>query len=85
MQDKIATYRLIGNKSSKCVEKFKYQNTAVTNQNYLHEKIKSSFNSGNSCYHLVQNLLSSSLISKNMKIEMFKNIISPLVLYGCKT
>jgi len=68
MQDKITAYGVIGNKSSKCVEKIRYQDTAATNQNYFHEKkIKSSFNSGNSCYHLVQNLLSSSLLSKNKK------------------
>jgi hypothetical protein len=36
-------------------------------QNYIHEQIKSSSNSGNSCCHSVQNLLSSSLIRVNIK------------------
>jgi hypothetical protein len=40
--------------------------------------------SGNACYHLVQNLLSSSLLSKNLKIKIYRNIILP-VLYGCET
>jgi len=36
------------------------------------------------CYHSVQNLLSSSLLSKNLKIKIYKNIILPIVLYGCE-
>ena len=39
----------------------------------------------NACYHSVQNLLSSSLQSKNLKIKIYRNIILPVVLYGCKT
>ena len=41
--------------------------------------------SGRACYHSVQNLLSSSLLSKNLKIEIYRNIILPVVLYGCET
>jgi len=33
----------------------------------------------------VQNLLSSSLLSKNLKIKIYRNIILPVVLYGCET
>jgi len=33
----------------------------------------------------VQNLLSSSLLSKNIKIKIYKTIILPVVLYGCET
>jgi hypothetical protein len=33
----------------------------------------------------VQNLLSSSLLSKNLKIKIYRNIILPIVLYGCET
>jgi hypothetical protein len=33
----------------------------------------------------MQNLLSSSLLSKNLKIEMYRTIILPVVLYGCET
>jgi len=32
----------------------------------------------------VQNLLSSRLLSKNLKIEIYRNIILPVVLYGCE-
>jgi hypothetical protein len=39
------------------------------NQNCIHEEVKSRLNSGNACYHAVQNLLSSRLLSKSVKIE----------------
>jgi hypothetical protein len=47
-------------------------------------EIKSSFKSGNACYYLVKNLLSSSLLSKNLKIKLYRTIILP-VLYGGET
>jgi hypothetical protein len=47
--------------------------------------IKSRLKSGNACYHLVQNLLSSRLLSKNTKIMVYRTIILPVVLYGCET
>ena len=40
---------------------------------------------GNACYHSVQNLLSSSLLSRNLKIKIYRTIILPVVLYGCET
>ena len=48
-------------------------------------RIKILLKSGNACCHLVQNLLSSSLLSKNIKISIHGAIILPLVLYGCET
>ena len=59
--------------------------TALTNQNSIQEEIKSRLKLGNACYHLMQNLLSSSLLSKNLKIKIYRTVIFPLVLYGCKT
>jgi len=56
----------------------------LTNQNSIQEEIKSRLKSGNACYHLVQNILSSSLLSKNLKIKIYGTIILP-VLYGCET
>jgi len=41
--------------------------------------------SGNACYHSVQNFLSSKLLSKNLKIKIYRTIILPIVLYGCET
>jgi hypothetical protein len=67
------------------VEEFKYLGTSLTNQNSIAEKIKSRLRSGNACYHSVQNLLSSRLLSKNLKIKIYRTIILPVVLYGCDT
>ena len=33
----------------------------------------------------MQNLLSSSLLSKNLKIKIYRTIILSVVLYGCET
>jgi len=67
------------------VEEFKYLVTTLTNQSSIPEEIKSRLRSGIACYHSVQNLLSSRLLSKNLKIKIYRNIILPVVLYGCKT
>jgi len=63
---------------------FLYLGTILTNQNSVAEEIKSRLKSRNACYHLVQNLLSSRLLSKNLKIKIYKTIILPVVLYGCE-
>jgi len=41
--------------------------------------------SGNAYYHSVQNILSSSLLSKNLKIKVYRTIILPVILCGCET
>jgi hypothetical protein len=51
----------------------------------MHEEIKSRLNSGNACYHSVHSLLSSRLLSRNVKVKIYKTKILPLVLYGCET
>jgi hypothetical protein len=56
----------------------------VTNQNLIQEEIKRRLNSGNACYHLVQNFLSSCLLSKNVKVKIYKTVILLVVLYGCE-
>jgi hypothetical protein len=64
---------------------FRYLGTTATNQNLFHEEIKRRLNSGDACYHSVQNLLSSRLLSRNVKIRIWKTIIFHVVLYGCET
>jgi hypothetical protein len=64
---------------------FKYLGASITNQNLIQEQIKRGLHSGNACYHSVQNPLSSRLLSKNVKIRIYKNIILLVVLYGCET
>jgi hypothetical protein len=67
------------------VEQFKYLGTTLPNRNSIQEEIKSRLQSGNACYHSVQDLQSSSLLSKNSKIKINRTIILPVVLYGCET
>jgi hypothetical protein len=51
----------------------------------IQEAIKKRLNSGNACYHSVQNLLPSRLLSKNLKIRIYKTVILSVILYGCET
>jgi hypothetical protein len=59
--------------------------THLINQNFIQEEIKGRLNSGIGCYHSVQNLLSSILLSKHLKIKIHRTIILPVVLYGRET
>jgi len=67
------------------MEDLKYLGTTLTSENSIQEEIKSRFMSGNACNHSVPNLLSSSLLSKNLKFKIHRTVILPVVVYGCET
>jgi len=67
------------------VKSFKYFGSLLTNQNSIQEEIKCRLKAENSCYYSVQTLLSSRLLSENLKIKIYKTTILLVVLYGCET
>ena len=75
-----------------CLTTFSYLNftnyfvyVGVDCQNSIAVQIKSRLEPGNACYHSVQNRFSSRLLSKNLKIKIYRTVILPVVLYGCET
>ena len=59
----------IDNSSLERVEEFKHLGKTLTSQYSIQEEIKCRLKSGNACYHSVQKLLSSSLLSKNYRLR----------------
>ena len=72
------------NNSLKRVEQSKYLGKFLMNQNSIQEEIKSNLKSGNACYHSVQNILSSSLLSKYINSKIYRTIILPVFCMGVK-
>jgi len=69
-----------GTKSFKRVGQLRYLVTILTDQNSIYEEMKTRLRSKNACYHWVQSLLSSSLLSKNIKIKVYRiTILSPIL------
>jgi ribosomal protein S2 len=60
----ITNQTLIQEEIKRRLAKFKYLGTTITNQTLIQEEIKRRLNLGNACYHSVQKLLSSRLLSK---------------------
>jgi hypothetical protein len=73
----------IDNISFEMEEEFKYLRTTPINQNCIHEEITDIFKSGDACHHSMKNPLSSSSLSKNLKIKICRTIILLVVLFGC--
>jgi hypothetical protein len=59
--------------------------TTATGQHLIKEVIRRGLNWNNACCHSIENLLSSRLLSKDVKLRIYNTIILPVVLYGCET
>ena len=66
------------------MEEFKHLGITL-NQYSIQEETGSRLKPGYACYYSVQNRLSSSWLSKNLKIKNYRTIILPVVLYECET
>jgi hypothetical protein len=75
---------MIVNRCFENVARFRYLGTTVINRNLIQEEIKRRSNSGNACYHSVQNLLSSRLLPTDVKVRIYKAIILSVILYECE-
>ena len=67
------------------VQTFKYLGSLLTNQNSIHKEIKCRLKTGNSFYYSVKTLSSPQLLSKNLKIKIYKSIVLIVMLYDCET
>ena len=75
----------IKNEITEKVHKFKYLGAYVTSKNEVTEEIKSRLVSGNACFYSVQKLLTSRLISRKLKLKIYRTVILPVILYCCKS
>jgi hypothetical protein len=65
----------INNEIIEKVNKFKYLGAYVTNRNEVTEEIKKSLASGNACFYSVQKLLSTRLISRKLKLKIYRTVM----------
>jgi hypothetical protein len=72
-------------KENENVAQFNHLEMRVTNQICIQEKMTRRLQLCNACYHSVQNLLSSRLLSRSIEVQTYENIILPVALYGCET
>ena len=64
---------------------FKYVGCFIKNENSIQKTIKCTLKAGNLCYYAVQTLLTSRILSKNLKIKIYKRTILSVVIYGSET
>ncbi len=67
------------------VSEFKYLGTTINDENKIRVEINRRMHSSNACFCAVNGLLKSKLLSKNVKVRVYKTIIMPVLLYGCET
>jgi hypothetical protein len=63
---------------------FKFLETVIINQNCMYREIRMKFNSGNACYHSVQNTFLSLWLSRSINTVMQTIIVFLLLAVGVK-
>ena len=75
----------IGQMKFEQVKSFKYLGTQLNSQNSTHEEIQCRLILGNKALYDNKQLLSSTLISRNAKLKVYKSLIRPVVTCGCES
>jgi hypothetical protein len=72
----------VGEYQFKQVESFSYLGTTVNTQNTFREEIKTLIMAANRSYFGLQKHLKFQLLSKTTKIQLYKSLIRPVIMYG---
>jgi len=67
------------------VQSYKYLGSIVNSDNSIEEEIKNRITLRNKAYYTNQFLFKSNLISKKLKMKLYRNVIRPIVTYACET
>ena len=69
----------------KRIQQFKYLGAMLTQQNEINNEVKARIQAGNRCYFGLTKLLRSRTLSTNLKIQIYRTLIKPVVTYGSET
>jgi len=75
----------IGNKTFEAVQSFQYLGNIIGNTNNNNKCIKERIMMGNKAYYANRQLVNSSLISRNSKLQLYCTLIRPVVTYGSES
>jgi len=85
LPEDVHTHLEVGAYKFNRVQKFQYLGTLITQNNEIQEEIKARIHAVNRCYFGLNKLFKSRILSKNLKIQLYRTLIRPVVMYGCET
>jgi hypothetical protein len=85
LPEDIHTHLEVGAYKFSRVQKFKYLGTLITQNNEIQEEIKARIHASNRCYFGLNKLFKSRMLSKRLKVQLYRTLIRPVVMYGCET
>jgi len=75
----------IGNKEIEGVSEFKYLGNIIENNNRNDRCIRERIQTGKKAYYANVDMFKSKIISRRSKLQIYKTIIMPAVIYGAET
>lgn len=85
IRDRVGQNITIDDYNFERVKKFKYLGTTLSEDTDGTEEINCRIQAGNKCLYATHKLLKSKQTSRRTKINIYKTIIRPVVMYGCET